>query len=156
MSHAFPSIAQSEKAKQSKDYYKQWVEAIVSTNFAGAWATNYNKLAMLFNFYKVGTGSDLTGYLQTAPDGSAMPGIWTSINSVQTRIKSLLGELEERGYEVRARALNAEAISRKFEERERLRIERHLQEIAAYGEELTGLPLQGEEYIPQTDRELDE
>lgn len=152
----FPSIAQSESVKKSSKYYRDFLEAIVRQNFNSAYTTNYNKLSMLYNFYKIGTGSDLTGYLQTAPDGSAMPGIWTSHNSVHTRLQSLIGELEERGYVIKAKALNSEAEARKFEERERLRIERHLAPTRQYAEGLTGLKLGSEEYIPQTDQELDE
>ena len=152
----FPSIAQSEKEKSKQEYYRQWTNAIVGNTFTSNWSTSYNKLAMLYNFFKEGTGSDLTGYLQTAPDGSAMPGIWTSQNSVSTRLKGLVGELEHRGYEINARALNAEARVRKYEERERLRIERHLQKVAKAAERMTGMPLQSDEYIPQTDQELDE
>ena len=151
----FPSIAQPE-AKKDKSYYRAWIEAVVSTNFTSAWTTNYNKLALLYSFFKLGTGSDLTGYLQTAPDGSAMPGIWMSSNNVQTRLQTLLGELDQRGYQIKAKALNSEAVARKYEERERLRIERKLQDVAQQAEEMSGLPLQSEEYVPQTDRELDE
>lgn len=151
----FPSISRSEKSKD-KQYYRDWTNAIVTNTFNGNFAVSYNKLAMLFNFFREGTGSDLTGYLQTAPDGSAMPGIWTSQNSVATRLKSLVGELEQRGYEIQVRALNAEARVRKWEERERLRIERRLQKVAKAAERMTGMPLQGEEYIPQTNQELDE
>src|SRR5690606_6101771 len=148
-----PHISTKEK---DKAYHRKWAEAIISTSFSGGWSTDYNKLSMLYNFYKHGTGSDLTGYLQTAPDGSVMPGIWTSQNTVHTRVKGLIGELEDRGYIIKARALNSEAVARKYEERERLRIERHLQGVAEYAESLTGMPLQSGEYIPQTDQELDE
>ena len=152
----FPSISQPESAKKSSKYYRDFLEAIVGNSITTSWTTDYNKLAMLYNFYKVGTGSDLTGYLQTAPDGSAMPGIWMSSNNVHTRLQSLIGELEERGYQIKVRALNSEAIDRKRTERERLRIERHLQEVMQAAEELTGMPLGSDEYIPQTDQELDE
>lgn len=154
--NTFPSIAQSEKAKQVESYYRKWCDAIVTNQFTSSWAVSYNKLAMLYNFYKVGTGSDLTGYLQTAPDGSAMPGIWTSQNSVSTRLKALVGELEHRGYMIKARALNSEAVARKFEERSRLLTERRLQPVIKAAE-IPGMPLQNKgEYIPQTDQELDE
>jgi hypothetical protein len=154
--YPFPSIAQTE-SKKDKAYYRAWVDAIVNTNFNSAWTTNYNKLALLYNFFKVGTGSDLTGYLQTAPDGSAMPGIWMSSNNVHTRLQSLIGELDERGYQIKAKALNAEAVARKYEEREKLRIERRLAEVLDEAEEISGLPDPTRpDFVPQTDQELDE
>lgn len=153
----FPSIAQPESAKKNSQYYRSWCEAIVGNSFSSQWSVDYNKLAMLYNFYKVGTGSDLTGYLQTAPDGSAMPGIWMSSNNVHTRLQSLIGELEERGYQIKVRALNPEAIDRKRDERERLRTERFLSPVLDEAEELSGLPDPTRPpYVPQTDQELDE
>jgi hypothetical protein len=152
----FPSIAVSEAEKQKKTYYESWVKAIVSNTFTKNWIVDYNKLAILNTFYKEGTGSDLTGYLQTAPDGSAMPGIWLSINTVFTRLQSLIGELEERGYMIKARALNNEAVARKLEEKERLRVKRITQELRQYVEQETGIQLEAQEYIPQTEDELSE
>lgn len=154
--YPFPSIAQSEKAKNNKDYYKQWAQAIVCNTFTNGWCTDYNKKKLLYDFFLEGTSSNLTGYLQTAPDGSALPGIWTSVSNVKSRIKVLLGELEERGYVIKARALNSEAVARKYEERERLRIERIIQPTLEFGQEESGLDASTGEYIPQTDQELDE
>lgn len=151
----FPSISQSEKAKD-RSYYRSWADAIVTNQFTNSWSVSYNKLAMLYNFFKEGTGSDLTGYLQTAPDGAAMPGIWTSQNSVSTRLKALVGELEHRGYEIEVTALNPEAKVRKKDERARLLVERKLQKVSKAAERMTGMPLQSNEYVPQTDQELDE
>jgi hypothetical protein len=153
--YALPKISIPEKEK-TKDYYKQWCDAIVCNSFTSGWSTSYNKLKLLYDFFQEGTGSNITGYLQTAPDGSQMPGIWTSVSNVKSRIKVLLGELEERGYVIKAKALNSEAVDRKFEERERLRAERYLQPTWEFAEEKTGLQLQSDEYIPQTDQELDE
>lgn len=155
----FPSIAQPESAKKRSSYYRSWCEAIIGSTINDGWTTSYNKLSILYNFYKVGTGSDLTGYLQTAPDGSAMPGIWMSNDNTWTRLQSLVGELYERGYQIRLKALNPEAIDRKREEKERLRMMRYLlkSEELQYAEEVSGLPiLDREQYVPKTDQELDE
>jgi len=154
--YSFPSIAVPDKEKKNSEYYDKWVRAIVSNSFTDNWTTNYNRLKVLYSFYQDGTGNDLTGYLQTAPDGSAMPGIWTTQNSVKTRMRSLIGELEERGYLIKARAINSEAQSRKLEERERLRVKRKLQSLAQYVEQETGLSMEYPEYVPQSDEELRE
>lgn len=152
----FPSIAVSEKEKQKSDYYKTWVESVVCNTFTSSWTTNYNKMMLLYNFIQDGTPSNLTGYLQQAPDGSAMPGVWATINNCKTRMKTLVGELEERGYIIKARALNTEAEARKLEEKERLRIKRKLQGLRSYAEQTSGIPLEKAEYVPQTDEELKE
>ena len=108
--YSFPSIAQSEEDKKKPEYYRKWVNAIVSNTFTDTWTTNYQVLKSIYEFYLVGTGSDLTNYLQTNPDGTHAPGIWTSLNSIKSRLKVLMGALEERGYVIKARALNNAAF----------------------------------------------
>jgi hypothetical protein len=151
----FPSIAISDK-KKDEDYHKSWVEAIVGTSFNPTWIKNYTKLKLLYDFFLEGNGSDITSYLQTGPDGSVMPAIWMSIATVRSKLRVLKGELEERGQIIKARALNSEAVARKYEERERLRIKRKLQDIRMEAEEMTGIPLEEPERVPQSDEELDE
>jgi hypothetical protein len=151
----FPSIAVPD-SKKDKDYHLKWTRSIVSNTFTDSWANSYNVLKVLYQFFLEGSQGDLTSYLQTAPDGSQMPGLWISLNSSRTKLTNLIGELEERGYVIKAKALNSEAVARKFEERERLRRQRFLQPIAREAEELAMMPLQSGEYIPQTDQELDE
>lgn len=151
----FPKIDIPEKDK-NKDYHTKWVRAIVSNTFTESWANNYQVMEMLYKYYLDGSSGDLTGYLQTAPDGSSLPAIWLSLNGLKSNLDLLIGEMEERGYEIKVKALNKEAISRKLEEKERLRVERRLQAIAEYAHQMTGMPLQKDEYIPQTDQELNE
>lgn len=151
----FPSIAVPD-SKKDKDYHKKWTQAIVSNTFTDSWSTNYNVLRVLYQFFLEGSQGDLTSYLQTAPDGSQMPGLWISLNSSRTKLTNLIGELEERGYLIKAKANNSEAIARKYEERERLRIKRELQPTVQFAEQMTGLQLEKPEYIPQTEQELDE
>lgn len=153
--YSFPNLAVKDSEK-NLSYHERWGRAIVSNTFTNTWTTNYNKLQMLSSLYQFGTGSELTGYLQTNPDGSAAPGIWTSLNSIKARLRVLLGELEERGYIIKAKALNSEATARKFEEKERLRVKRKLQEVRMVAEEMSGIPLESPEYVPQTDEELNE
>lgn len=151
----FPQITIPDKEK-NLDYHTRWAKAVVQNSFTQDWTTRFNILKSLYSFFHDGTGNDLTGWLQTAPDGSQMPGIWGSLNTTKTRLKVLIGELEERSYQIKVRALNSEAFDRKREEVERLRARRHLQEVLAMAEQLSGVPLEEEEYIPQSEEELKE
>lgn len=156
MNYSFPSIAIPESEKKKREYYMKWAQSICHNHFTPNWALGYNKMKLLYSFYLEGTGSDLTGYLQTAADGTAMPGIWTSQNSVKTRLRSLFGEMEERSFIIKARALNSEAQDRKREEQERLRVKRHLGPLADEIADETGVELESPEYVPQSDAELRE
>ncbi len=154
-SSSYPLITTPEKDK-NENYHRSWVQGICSSTFTESWANNYQVLEMLYRYFLEGSSPDLTAYLQTAPDGSSMPGVWMSLNSVKDKLETLIGEMEERGYDIKVRALNKEAISRKLEEKERLRVERRLQPIANYVKQVAGVQVQKDEYIPQTDKELDE
>ena len=153
--YSFPNIAVPDKDK-NKDYHKRWALAVVSNTFTDNWTTNYTKLQMLSSLYQVGTGSELTNYLQVNPDGSAAPAIWTSLNNIKSRLRVLVGELEERGYQIKARALNSEAFDRRLEERMRLWTERILGPTRDFAENKSGVSLGKREVVPQTDNELDE
>ncbi len=150
-----PSIAIPESQK-NEDYHRRWANSVISGSLTDNWANSYQLMAELFKFYQSGSSGDLTRFLQTTQDGSDLPAYWTTTNTIKTKIDLLSGELQERGYEIRAIAMNKEAISRKLEEKERLRVERKLQPIAKDVENTTGMPVQGGEYIPQSDPELDE
>lgn len=154
---SFPRIDVSEEEKNKPEYYKRWVQSIVANTFTDTWTNNYQVLEMLYKYYLDGSSGDLTGYLQTAPDGSSLPAIWLSLNGLKSNLDLLVGEMEERGYEIKVKALNKEAVSRKLDEKERLRVERRLKPIAQFAEQMTGMPLQSnDEYVPQTDQELNE
>jgi len=152
----FPNIAIPEKDKKKEEYYKSWAQAVCNASFTSDWALGYTKMKMLYDFFLFGTGSNVAGFLTTTPDGSPMPGIWTSQNTVKTRIRQMIGELEERSYIIKCRAINPEAQARKFEERERLRVKRKLQGLVQAVEEQTGIALESPEYVPQSDEELRE
>jgi hypothetical protein len=154
--NSFPRIDVSESEKKKEDYYLNWVKAIVSNTFTDNYVSRYNVLAELYKLFQSGTSGDMTDFLRTGDDGSSLPVLPISVNEIRNKVKLLLGELEERGYEIKAKAINSEAISRKLEEKERLRIERKLQPLAMEAEAMTGLPLQSGEYIPHNEQELDE
>ncbi len=151
-----PSIAIPESQKNNQDYYERWARSIVQGSLTDSYANSYSLMAELYKFYASGSSGDLTQFIQHAADGSDLPAYWTTTNTIKTKVDLLVGEMEERGYEIRAIAMNKEAISRKLEEKERLRVERKLQPLFQQMGQQTGLPLQGEEYIPQSDQELDE
>lgn len=156
ITNAFPYISVPDREKETEDYHLKWAKAIVTNTFTDSYAQNFRVMSELYKLFQSGTTADMADHLQKAEDGSVLPSVWLSVNEIKTKVKLLCGELEERGYEIRVKSVNPEAVSRKLEEKERLRIERKLQPTAQFGEKMTGIPLQQEENIPQTDKELDE
>jgi len=152
-SYAFPRLDTKDK---NKTYHEQFARAIINHCIDDGYANNYRLFQECYKFLEEGSNGELTQHLQKAEDGTDLPAMWLSLNTLPTKVDLLTGELEARGYEIKVRALNKEAISRKLEEKERLRVERRLQEIMQTLEQQTGLQVTTDEYIPQTDKELDE
>ena len=152
--YAFPLLTEADK---NSDYHKRFTQAIVHKSIDENYSTRYAILAECYKFMQEGTSGELTSHLQQADDGTALPIPWLTLNSIKTKINLLVGELEERGYEIKARAHNKEATSRKIEEKEKLRVRKRLDQLVQYLEQETGLPLEDpEQYIPKTEAELDE
>lgn len=150
------SAPRLDSPKKDKAYCESWSRFILNRCINDTYSNNYRLFDEAYRFFEDGSNGDLTSYLQTSPDGSAIPSQWMSLNTIPTKIKLLIGELEARGYEIRVKALNKEAIYRKLEEKERLRVERKLQPVMEQIQQQTGMQVTSEEYVPQTEKELDE
>lgn len=153
-SYSFPSLREPNKDKK---YHVSFAQAIAHRSIDDNYATNYRLMSELYKFLEEGTSGELTSHLQKAEDGSDLPAFWVTANTLKTKMNVLIGELEERGYEIKVRALNKEAIDRKREAKEKLRVRRKLAPLVQMVEQQTGLPLEDQdEYIPQTEAELEE
>lgn len=155
MSYNKPSIAVPD-SKKDISYHRDWCFSIINGSLTDTWANSYSTMSELYKFYQSGSNGELTQFLQKAQDGTDLPAYWTTTNTIKTKVDLLVGEMEERGYEIKVRAMNKEAIARKFEEKERLRVERKIQPVIKEAEAISGYPLSMGEYIPQSDHELEE
>lgn len=142
--------------KKDAKYDEQWARFILHSSINETWANNHHLAAECYKFVEEGSSGDLTEHLQKDVDNTDLPAIWLSLNTIPTKIDLLVGELETRGYDIRVRALNKEAISRKLEEKERLRVKRRLQPLMEMVDRQSGMGTSEPEYIPQTEQELNE
>lgn len=154
-SYSLPRLDIPDNEKDQK-YHEDFARAIVNRSVTDSWRNNYNLISECYKFLEDGSNGDLVSHLQKGDDGTDLPALWLSLNSIPTKIDLLTGELETRGYDIRVRALNKEAVSRKHEAKETLRVKRRLQPLFAEADQQTGLPSGESEYIPQTNEELDE
>lgn len=152
--YSFPLLTEKDK---NKDYHRRFTQAIIHKCVDDNYAHNFAVIQECRKFLEEGTSGELTSHLQQADDGTALPVPWLTLNTLKVKVKLLLGELEERGYDIKVRAYNKEATSRKIEEKEKLRVRKRLQALSQYLEQETGMPVEDpEQYIPQTEAELDE
>ena len=150
----FPRLDEKDKGKE---YCRRFAEAILNRSLGEDYSNRFAVLSECYKFFQEGTSGDLTGYLQKAEDGTELPVPWLTLNTLQTKINLLLGEHEERGYDIKVQALNKEAISRKLEAKEELRVRRRLQPLVEEMAAQTGMDLENpEDPIPQTEAELNE
>jgi len=149
----FPPLSTKDK---NIEYHKQWCRSILVSSITDSWSARYRITNECYKFFNAGSSGEVTGFLQKAQDNTDLPAIWITMTSLRSKIEALVGLMEARGYDINVKALNSEATSRKLEERDRLKVERKLQPVANFAQAQTGLPVQQEKNIPQTDAELDE
>ncbi len=151
--YIFPRL---DSPKKDEKYHESFARAILNSSITDSYSNNFRLYEELYKFVDTGTDGALTAHLQVAEDNTQLPAFWTSLNTVRTKVKLLIGELEARGYEIKVKALNKEAVDRKLEEKERLRVERRLQGVMEEIEATVGMKVTPDEHIPQSDQELDE
>ncbi len=154
----FPRLDKPDSEKEKERYHEDFGRAIIHRSITDDWANNYTLMAELYKFLEEGSEGELTEHLQKSEDGSDLPALWLSLNTIPSKIDTLIGEMETRGYRINVKALNKEAIARKLEEKEKLRVERRLQSLFQPVDEQVGFgpDKESSQYIPQTDAELDE
>lgn len=142
--------------KRDKKYHEDYAKAIISNSITDGWAHQYRLMEECYKFYDEGSSGELTSHLQKAEDGSDLPAFWISLNTLKTKIDLLIGEMEQRGSEIKVKAVNKEAVYRKIEEKEKLRVKTRLAEIVEMVQEQTGIPLEDMSGVPNSEAELDE
>ncbi len=150
---SLPSL--SEKNKDIF-WHKRYAREIVKNSITDSWAIQYKLMEECDRFLDAGSDGALTSHLQRAEDGTELPAFWITLNTLKTKMELLIGELEERGNEIKVTAVNKEAVARKIDEKERVRTLIRIQEIKQLVESQTGLMLEDTSGIPQSELELDE
>jgi hypothetical protein len=153
--YAFPRLDIPDGEKDEK-YHESFARAIINKSVSDSWRNNWLLISECYKFLEEGSNGELVGHLQTADDSTALPAMWLSLNTIPSKIDLLVGELQTRGYNIRVKALNKEAVDRKLEERERLRVKRKLQPLFATADKEAGMSFSESEYIPQSEQELNE
>lgn len=150
----FPNynIPESEK---KEDYHKQFVEAITNYAINGSYDLGYSMMDESYNFYNGTQGGDEFNFLQEAEDGEVLPAIWINYNRIKPKIDLLIGEMDKKGYDIKVKAINKEAIIRKYDAKENMRIDIRMNPVARVIEENYNVPMGYNPNIPEDEAELD-
>jgi hypothetical protein len=147
------NIPDSEK---DKEYHRRYALNIARGNLNEQWSNGYFAMNENYKFYDGTQGGDEFRFLQEAEDGDVLPASWINFNKIRVKIDLLLGELSKKGFEIKVKAINKDAISRKLAEKERLRVEMRLKQDRNALEQKFGMPLSAENFVPENEEELNE
>ena len=150
----FPDILIPDSEKKEM-WHKQAVLAITNRSLNSSYSINYASMNESVNFFQGLQTGDEYRFLQEAEDGDVLPAKWMNLNKIRPKLSIVLGEFMERGFDIQVKAINKAAISRKLEEKERLRVEMWLQEPGQMLESQLQLPLASQEELPETEADLE-
>lgn len=149
---SFPSLFVDKK---DENWYRQYVEAIQNRAVVDGYVGRYTLMNECVNFYLgLQGGADEFEFLQKAEDGDILPAKWIDLNKIGTKVDLLIGELQQRGYNIRVQAMNKEAVSKKLDAKKGLLAKMILKPYADQAAAITGMPLQ-QGYVPRDRDELD-
>ncbi len=152
---AFPDIYIPDK-KKDKDWHKQAVESICNRSLNQTYSINYVMMNESVNYFQGLQSGDEYKFLQQSTDGEALPAKWMNLNRIRPKLNIVMGEFMEKGYDISAKAINTEAVSRRLEEKHRILVEMRLQPSAMALEQQIGLPFQSSEQLPEDEQDLDD
>lgn len=117
------------------------------------------EVAAIQGLYDLFDGAyDIERFKYLMDDGTGqgtLPATFQVINKVRPKIKVLIGELMERGYDFQVKAINKDAKSRVLEAKEQMRVDMRIAPVFEQLSQYSGMPDdQGE--LPEDEDELDE
>ncbi len=150
----FPNFNISESDKD-KDYHKQWVEAVTNYSINSVYDMSYAIMNESYDFYNGTQSGEEFNFLQEAEDGEVLPAVWINFNRIKPKIDLLIGELDKRGYDIRVKAINKEAVIRKYDAKENMRVDVRLNPVAKGIEDAYNIPMGYNPKLPEDESELD-
>lgn len=153
--NSFPNWQVPDKQKDSA-YHKAFLESVCGSVLTANYQADYAVMDESYKFYSnLQNAADSFKYLTEGENGEAYPATWFSLNQIRSKLRVLVGELMQRGYDFDVKAINKEAKSRKILAMEEMRVDMRLQQTAQQLEAFSGLPTAKEGYMPQSDEELE-
>jgi hypothetical protein len=148
----FPSLTDKKK---DKDWHKRYVQAIVKDTMNATYDQFNVASSTLYDYYNGTQAGDEYDFLQTSEDGDVLPAKWINYNRIRTKINLLLGEMDEKGFEIVAKTINAESKVRKQEEKRNLLTQVRVNKDLAQLETGLALPV-SDPNLPEDEEEVED
>lgn len=154
-SSQYPDINVRESQKNEK-WHEDFIKAIINDSIDGPYEVSYQAMQNSYDFFDGTQRSDQYNFLQESEGGDVLPATWINYNKIRSKVNLLVGELNAKGYAIRARAVNKDAISSKldlkYEKLGKMNIKEDLREL----EQVSGIPTMPQENLPETEEELED
>jgi hypothetical protein len=144
------------EAQKREDFHKQCTLAIINATLNNTYDLAYKSMNECYQFYNGTQSGDEFDYLQKSEDGSVLPASWINFNKIKNKVDLLIGDLYTRGYEIKVKALNKEAVSRKIDAKNRKKVAMRLRPLEQELEGKYNMKLSSGEKLPKDDEELEE
>lgn len=141
--------------KKDKDWHKKYVQAIMSRTVNSGYDGMNASMTLLYDYFNGTQTGDEYSFLQESEDGDTLPAKWINYNKIRTKINLLIGEMDEKGFEIVAKTINTESKSRKQEEKRALLTQVRLNKDLMDLEADMGLPI-AEEGLPEDEQEVED
>jgi hypothetical protein len=149
----FPSLLTKNK---DEEWHRRFVVSIISNSLNSDYDLSYTIKDECAKFFNGDTlGSKEFAFMQTAPDGEALPAVWMNYNKIRVKVMRLVGELSAKGYNLTVKATNKDAASRKMKKKVEMFVNMKLEPFFNQLEEEFGLPVKPEQSVPRDEEELD-
>jgi hypothetical protein len=149
----FPSLLSKSK---DEEWHRKFVVSIISNSLNTDYDLSYTVKDECAKFFNGDTlGSKEFAFMQTAPDGEALPAVWMNYNKIRVKVMRLVGELSAKGYNLTVKAVNKDAASRKMKKKVEMFVNMRLEPFFNQLEEEFGLPVKPEQSVPRDEEELE-
>jgi len=152
-----PNPTLTPDGEKNEDYHKKNVIAITNRAINYNFDLNYAAMTEAYKYFDGTQSNQAFNFLTEAEDGSVLPASWINYNSIRNKVEIMVGELANRGYEIKAKTINSDAVSRKLDERETMRVDYRLSGIADTMRSEYGMPVGiPSQELPESEEEIDE
>jgi hypothetical protein len=151
-----PNPTSTSDADKNEMYHKNYVLSITQRSINKNFDLHYAAMTENLKYYDGVQDQDAYKFLTEAEDGEVLPATFINYNSIRTKVDVLVGEMASKGYEIRAIAVNKDAVSRKLDERETMKVDHRLSPIADKLQQNYNLPIgPGSQDLPETEADID-
>jgi len=127
-------------SKKDKDWHKRFNLAILNDSISTNYELAYLALQACYDYYDGIQDDEAWKFLQETEGGDTLPAQFLNFNKIKTKVDVLVGETIQKGYDIRAKAMNKTAQSRRLDEKfKRLALMRSLGDLKDL-EKATGIP----------------